>query len=293
MTVNIVCFSGGLGNQMFQYALYKELQSKGKSDVKANLAEYQNNAKRKFELPRVFPDIRLENDENDIYTKRKTAYLKLRTGRNWVAYFNYHLLFCCIYFKEKEDSVYDKRVYKLRNAAIYGYWQTEKYFSNIREELRKDFTFQYGEKQLEKIRNKFLNDEKAVAIHIRRGDYLKKPTIYGNLSEGSYYKDAIEIMDSKLDGAHLIFFSDDIPWVKRHYDFPDAIYISEEMFERYESWYDMCLMSSCAHNIIANSSFSWWAAWLNQNQNKIVIAPKKWLNDRETPDIWCDGWIVL
>lgn len=292
--MNIVCFSGGLGNQMFQYAFYKALKLRGKGTVKVNLAEYRNNAeKRKFELNSVFPSIKLENDGKNIYSKKKNRYLKMRTGRNWVAYINYHLLPMCIYFKEKEDSVYDKRVYKLRNAAMHGYWQTEKYFSDIEEELRKDFTFQYGEMRLESLRNKFLNDKKTVAIHIRRGDYLKKPAIYGNLSESSYYKNAIESMKTKLGEAHLVFFSDDIPWVKKHYDFPDATYISGEMFERYEPWYDMCLMSSCAHNIIANSSFSWWAAWLNQNQNKIVIAPKKWLIGRETPDIWCDGWIVI
>lgn len=292
--MNIVCFSGGLGNQMFQYALYRELKSKGESVIKISLAEYRNKTeKRRFELTSVFPDIQLENDEKDVYSKKKTAYLKMRTGKNWVAFINYHLLFFCLYFKEKEDSVYDKRVYKLKNAAMYGYWQTEKYFSSIKEELRKEFTFQYGEKQLQLLRNKFFNDEKTVAVHIRRGDYLKMSAIYGNLSESSYYRDAIERMDNRLAGAHLVFFSDDISWVKKHYDFSDATYISGEMFERYESWYDMCLMSSCAHNIIANSSFSWWAAWLNQNQNKIVIAPKKWLNGRETPDIWCDGWIVM
>lgn len=90
--------------------------------------------------------------------------------------------------------------------------------------------------------------------------------------------------------VHFVFFSDDIEWVKYNFDFENMIICVPELFMEYKDWYDMYLMTLCKGNIIANSSFSWWGAWLNQNPDKIIVAPKLWLNNKKTPDIWCDGW---
>ncbi len=108
-----------------------------------------------------------------------------------------------------------------------------------------------------------------------------------------YYLRAIEYIRKIEPNSKLIFFSDDLEWVKDNFDIPNAIYCSKNLFEHYEDWYDMYLMSKCRHNIIANSSFSWWGAWLNQNKEKIIVAPSKWIRYAKTPDIWCEGWVSL
>ena len=292
--MNIIYFMGGLGNQMFQYALYKSLESCGLSTIMANTKWYSEDVgKRPFELHKVFPNVELHNDENDIFGKKEKLYRKIRKKGKWVAFLNYHVLWLCSFFREKEDGIYDDRVYRLRNAAMKGYWQTEKYFKDIKEIISRDFTFSYGEEMLQIWRHKLLRDNKSVAIHIRRGDYLQYQQYFVNLSESQYYVNAIDYINKRVQEPHLIFFSNDISWVKENYCYKDAIYVDTDMFEQYEAWYDMCLMSCCAHNIIANSSFSWWGAWLNTNIDKIVVAPKEWLKGKKTPDIWCDDWILL
>lgn len=292
--MNVVYFIGGLGNQMFQYALYRAIELFGKTEVKANIAWYEEKSDYpKFELEEVFSNIKLEKDNKDLFFKRKNRYMKIRKDKDWIAFINYHWLFFCTYFKEKGSCAYDERVFKLRNAAISGYWQTERYFKNIKNFLMKDFEFPFGEEKLETWRRKLMEDDKSVAVHIRRGDYLTSTKLYGNLSESQYYKNAITFMYQKLGCPHLVFFSDDILWVRENYNYGDAVYIDREMFDHYRSWYDMCLMSCCSHNIIANSSFSWWGAWLSKKTDKYIIAPERWLYDRETPDIWCDGWIRM
>ncbi len=290
--MNIIYFIGGLGNQMFQYALYKSLKIQGKAGVCANISWYkEEEADREFELTTVFPDIVLETDPHNQYMKKKDWYLKIRKNRKWAAFINYHVLSCCLYFKEREDGVYDERVFQLKNAAIKGYWQTEKYFYSIREHLCREFTFPFGEKKLSFLRKHILGDNSSVSVHIRRGDYLKNLNLYGNLSESRYYEKAIEYMAWELHSPHFIFFSDDIAWVKEHYYYSGSVYIEENMFENYQSWYDMCLMACCSHNIIANSSFSWWGAWLNHHADKIVIAPEQWFFDgRNGRDICPESW---
>ncbi len=292
--MNVIYFQGGLGNQMFQYALYQSMERYGKSKVKANISFYQKEKVHAgFELEKVFPKIELKKDENDIFTKRYSRYLKIRKKNDWIAFLNYRLPFLCLYFREKEGAAFDERLFLLRNAAVKGYWQSKEYAAIVEQVLLENFIFTYGEAELGNWHNRFLMDHQSVSIHIRRGDYLQETGLYGNLSESMYYNKAIDFFIGNMENPHFIFFSDDISWVKENYKLKDAIYIEPNMFEHYEGWYDMCLMSCCSHNIIANSSFSWWGAWLNKNQRKIVVAPERWLAGRDTPDIWCDGWIKM
>lgn len=292
--MNIIYFKGGLGNQMFQYALYKELESRGRIHNRVNTDWYLNETRGvRFELNKVFPNIHLKYDKKQAFEKRRSWYLKVRKDRDWIAYINYHIPQLCIYFNENEDGICDKRVFGLKNAAINGYWQTEKYFKHVVDILHRDFTFSYGEEKLQKWKERLLTDNNSVAIHIRRGDYLENANIFGNLSESMYYKKAIDFIKTKISHPNYIFFSNDIPWVKDNYFFENAVYIEKNMFDNYQSWYDMCLMSCCTHNIIANSSFSWWGSWLSDKNKKIVIAPREWIIGKKTSDIWCDNWVLI
>ena len=100
-------------------------------------------------------------------------------------------------------------------------------------------------------------------------------------------------MKDKVGNCKFIFFSNDMEWVKRNYNIENAIYVNSTLFDNYQDWYDMYLMSMCKHNIIANSTFSWWGAWLNSNKEKIVIAPNKWVNLCDYKDIYPDDWIKM
>lgn len=274
-----VKFLGGLGNQMFQYAFYKALKQRG-CRVYADLSYYRYDGVMPFKLDEVFKKASVNKRfcKNGILTDgvKKLAYI----GKSGMC--------------EKADAWYDKNMIQNITGGVYtGYWQTEKYFTGIERELRQDFRFGYGEEKLKALAGE-LRRSNSVSVHIRRGDYLDIQDVYGGICTMEYYANAIDrIKDMAGQDARFYFFSNDIEWVKTQFKGDNYHYISEELFESYEDWYDMCLMSSCRHNIIANSSFSWWGAWLNDNEDKIVIAPSKWLNTGETPDIWCDGWIRI
>lgn len=291
--MDIVRFKGGLGNQMFQYAFVETLRNRCR-EVRGNLGFYRNHPDlASFTLNKVFKNIYLNEIEDEIFDKIDDRWRKIKKNDKLLKDFKQNITKRFFYVEEK-DGTYENEVFLTENCVFVGYWQTEKYFNKIKDVILHDFQFIYGEKKLEKWKNKFLDNTKYVAIHVRRGDYLTDQNLWGNLSESNYYREAILFVISKVPEARLVFFSDDIQWVKQNFKYENAIYIDGNMFDNYESWYDMCLMSCCSHNIIANSSFSWWAAWLNQNNKKIIVAPDKWFFDgRDQKDICPDEWIRL
>lgn len=265
----VMLYKYGLGNQMFQYALQKSLQAQG-SHVKAFTGFYDRCKNIiPFNLIDVFPRISLEYaDFGEVIQKQV--------------------------FTEQEDasSTFLPEIFRLPdNTLIDGFFQTERYFSDIREPLLKDFNFCVKEKKLEEIGRQIQNcSVPVVSIHVRRQDYLYSYPHRGVCTE-KYYQNAVTTICRELGTRNLCFlvFSDDPQFCKRTY--PDFKIIDRSMFEKYEDWYDMYLMSCCHHHIIANSSFSWWGAWLNRSSDKIVVAPDRWLNTSETPDVWCGDWI--
>lgn len=269
---NIVKIIGGLGNQMFQYAFYRAMQEKG-IDTRVNLDDFSR-YKRKFEIQDVFQGARIIEDSGHEYDSYK---MKL----------TYHG-----FYQEKDSAEYDASVFNMRDTSFSGYWQTEKYFKDIEKIIRQEFIFNVSEEKLANMAQ-IIMKENAVSIHIRRGDYLETADLYCEICTVEYYKKAIKYMIANANPDVFYVFSDDLNWARGNLEIANVVYVDSSMFDHYENWYDMYLMSSCKHNIIANSSFSWWGAWLNNNKDKIVIAPKLWLNGEETKDIWCDGWIKI
>lgn len=271
---NIIKIMGGIGNQMFQYALYKALILKGIT-TKCDISSYLKDSQRSFELLKVFPNVHLD----------------IENTNNFVAYnnpLNNHLL-----FQEKEDGVFDETIFIQKDASICGYWQSEKYFVDISDIIREDFIFSPKDEDLIAFAKIILLNKNAVSLHVRRGDYLKFSEIYGGICTLNYYKQAMKYVEKQIQHPKYYIFSDDLAWVKENINISNAIYVSADLFSNYKNWYDMYLMSCCSHNIIANSSFSWWGAWLNNNPNKIVIAPNKWLNGKTTRDLWSKEWIRI
>jgi hypothetical protein len=191
---------------------------------------------------------------------------------------NFHVAF--------DPAVLDKR----GTSYLDGYFQSEKYFHDIADQLRQDFTLAkpFQGKTLE-IANTIKNDSNAVSLHVRRGDYLIHRDFGGIVTE-EYYQRAIDHIRDQLPAAKFYVFSDDITWCRSELPLgPLATFVSHPELKDFE---ELILMSLCQHHIIANSSFSWWGAWLGQNPEKTVIAPQKWSNLHEDwykdiiPDLW-------
>lgn len=291
--MDIIRFKGGLGNQMFQYAFIAALKSKGR-EVKASLGGYKESSIREFSLCSVFSNISLEYVSENEFNIIDTKWKKIKQNEEKKKEFceDYKNRFFWVEDVINEPAVYHSNVFLTTNCTFVGYWQSEKYFKDIRGQLLEDFKFTRVTFELEEFAD-WLANNKYTSVHIRRGDYLLNPNVYMGVCTWEYYLNAIKYIRQKQPKNKFIIFSDDMEWTKENIHIPEAVYYDKNMFGNYQDWYDMYLMSRCQNNIIANSTFSWWGAWLNQNQNRVVIAPKKWHKNNDTPDIWCEGWIKL
>lgn len=278
--VIIVKFYGGLGNQMFSYAFYLALKNKFKFSIFFIEPVDCFNSSNGYELPYVFNKV-----------KHKRAYKYYRRIQKI-----YSIYFTKSYFKSiKEDQLcnflpeYSENHYPF---LVYdGFWQTELYFLSIANKVRK--LFQFNENQLNIITKQIkesITNEQSVSIHIRRGDYLETDLFAGTCPI-EYYKKAVEYMNHKFKNCRYYLFSNDPQWVKENISFFD--YTLVDCNNGLESWQDMFLMTLCKHNIIANSTFSWWGAWLNKNLKKIVIAPSIWFNGINAKDIIPIEWVRI
>ncbi len=284
----IICCSSGLGNQMFQYALYRSLKEQGKN-VYLDITSFDFPGKRKFLLTDVFPDLPI-NMCNEAQMMRFVhnccgEFPKLKNFQVFVEASP----------SEQRVKTCDKRLLDLENGIVKGYHQCYQYAQEIRDILLEEMVFRKtNDKGLMTITDK-MSSENAVSIHIRRSDYLEgnSKVSLGEVCTLDYYKNAIKYLHNRNRASTVYFFSDDMQWVKENLVLKDAVYVEREMFDAYEDWYDMYLMSLCKDNIIANSTFSWWGAWLNQNPDKVVIAPKVWNNLCDYQDICPPDWVRI
>lgn len=285
----IVEIVGGLGNQMFQYAFYHKLKKHHKdSQVKIYLKRFGETPDNQgYELGNVFGI----SQEPIVYDKDVSNLID--DSVNFISRVKRKILGRKKTFYLEQIFRYDSKVFSQKNnQVIYfrGLWQDELYFSDLRNELLEVFHFRTD--NLDNCNLQILKQIKqsnSVSIHIRRGDYIsneKYNNILGGVCTYRYYKEALEYLQSKVESTSLFVFSDDIDWVKSEFDFFEGkkvTYVSGNFGK--ESYIDMYLMTMCKHNIIANSSFSWWGAWLNKNELKIVLAPEKWFkNNRRLED---------
>ncbi len=269
ITVKII---GGLGNQLFQYATARRLAYVHKTMLKLDTTAFASYSLHEY----VLNHLRIHAE---IISKKE-----LRKVRGFCAFplvsfiFRKMNLSRCGALVRERSLRFDPSVLELSdNVYLDGYWQSEKYFQDIREILLKELVVADALSGQNEAMAKTISASNAISIHVRRGDYVNNSQtnkIHGVLSL-EYYRAAIKFFEDKYDDAHFFIFSDDPAWVGEHLQLlrPHTFVEHNGAKKNYE---DMRLMSMCKHNIIANSSFSWWGAWLNQNPNKIVVAPKKW-----------------
>ena len=291
-----IFLQGGLGNQMFQYAFYLAQKNKAisvKCDISMILHQNQHNG---YELERLF-GIYLSADQKVFLLLRSMYYctvnkqkLIYRIAMNMLKKMKYKL------FMDIIPSVYIPTLLEPDGKRLFllGYWQTEYYFSDIRNEILHVFHFNETllSSNTEIMKSDIMSCE-SVSIHVRRGDYLSEENkdMYGGICTAEYYQKAINLILEKLQTPIFYVFSNDMDWVRKNLDVPNPVFV--DFNQGVDSWQDMFLMSQCKHNIIANSSFSWWGAWLNQNPTKIVISPSRFINSNYPSDIIPEAWIRL
>ncbi len=278
----IIRFQGGLGNQLFQYALYKELQYQGK-EVYGDISIYKSvDEPRDYELDKLGLSIQVA----EVNTINRMCPL----GKDFITKVKKNLFYRKKFYKEKNPIVFDPYIYQCNNIYLIGYFQTDKYFYDVADEIRNEIHFEPSKNIdniiiLEKMRN-----TESVSVHMRFGDYVGN-SIYDNICTKEYYTKAIEEMKRHYESVNFFVISDDIDKAKKLLDNDDYEYV--DWNRQKDSYYDMQLISTCKHNIMANSSFSWWGAWMNNNKNKIIIAPSQWLKNISQGDVWCNSWIKI
>jgi len=288
----IVKFNGGLGNQMFQWAFARSLEQKTGIQTFLDMTFFKKNYSRPYELDVFSMNVKKIQDFwanfklNTIWKFRR----KLGGKR-----------FLGTYIYEEPHFEFDPNVFNVtKNSYIHGFFQSEKYFNHIEKELREDFQFKNPPDSTNQELIEKINSTNSISLHIRRGDYVQKKryqNVYATCSL-DYYKKGVELIAEHFPNPTLYIFSDDIEWVKENLKLPyESVYVSHNTGAK--SYEDLRLMSLCKHNVIANSSFSWWGAWLNDNKEKIVIAPQKWFNDGFNDekiiqtDVIPESWIRL
>ena len=307
----VVRFTGGLGNQMFQYALYRYLKRRYPQEtVRADTSWYSwNTAHQGFELTKLFkresnPAFELdEATTGDVF--RVSG--KLPQKNEAVRYINRLVrLFAGKSFEEKhifedghEHSHEELRrkidnIPKGRDAYITGYFLDEIYYRDNLEELRRCFTFDIS--RLSDENQNLLNEIgscASVSIHVRRGDYLSKTysAAFKVLAQ-DYYQQAVEYLRERVNEPRFYIFSDDTEFAQAAFEYIDNKKVVTGNSGA-DSYIDMLLMSRCAHNITANSTFSEWAGLLNSSREAIIIYPREYLSDKDSEIKTLDGWIRI
>ena len=281
---------GGLGNQMFQYAIGKSISTLRNVDFKIDTYKMKNSnyISRDFSLSKFNISAEL-TEMSQVKRFHGSKYFDFICGK----LYQKNIRLSNKIF-EKQPFHFDKKMLSISYGYLDGYWQCFKYFEDIREILLKEFTL-VDEMNLE---NKLIFDKirgsNSISIHIRRGDYVndkKNKTIY-NVFGMEYYQSAINFIDNKIENPYFFIFSDDLEWASNNLNLSNATYVDVNSTGKPEN--DLILMANCKHNIIANSTFSWWGAWLNRNSQKIIIAPKKWMNTVDNlDDLYPRNWTRL
>ena len=256
---------GGLGNQLYQYALGKALAVHHSTLCKLDLREFETYKLHRYSLSHFqIPEYLMEDSEFlQIDDPQRRKWYKRRGKIPMVREKSFHL----------DDEIRRGPAH----AYFDGYWQSFRYFEEIRPILLQEISVKYAPsgENLEWLKQ--IRSGESVALHVRRGDYASNPTTqkFHGLCSAEYYQEACFRISARVKQPVFYIFSDDPSWVKQEFDYlENKKYVDNNTpLFNYE---DLRLMSACHHQIIANSSFSWWAAWLNTNPNKQIFAPQKW-----------------
>lgn len=290
----IVKLKGGLGNQLFQYAAGRHLAEIHKTILKIDISDFatykvhayslspfniqENFASPEETMPQPVQKIKIIDRVIDLILGKSPKSIRTTT-----------------YIREKYFR-FDADILNLPDDVyLDGYWQSEKYFTGIAGIISKEFSVKAPQVERNKDIAELIGSCDSVSLHIRRGTYLQPPynSFHGICSLGYYYR-CIDYLAPKLKNPHYFIFSDDPDWVSKNLqiNYPVTFIDHNGAARDFE---DLRLMTQCNHHVIANSTFSWWGAWLSKNPGKIVLSPKPWFRDPQvdTSDLIPDNWIKV
>jgi hypothetical protein len=286
----------GLGNQMFQYAFARRLSIEYSTDFKLDTTFYNSNILgksdnlREYQLS-VFKINPVFTKDDEVYKFNHPSFFQRKKNKLFTLFFPYKYQ---NYILENNRFISHNSLNFKNDIYLNGYWQDERYFKPIENIIRDDFTFV---NKLDECNNKYLdliNNSNSISIHIRRTDFISDENYYKThgICDVSYYIQAIDYMYENVRDPHFFIFSDDLDWVKSNISIKNKhTYVNCNSLKN--GFNDMRLMSNCKYHIIANSSFSWWGAWLSKHPNKIVIAPLVWNKIKSTINHVPENWIRL
>lgn len=279
----IIRFVGGYGNQMFNYALAKELISNG-INVKADWSFFENQGTTNDFREPIRNHINIDIKEASSLDKRLFWFLsKIKKEKYEVWEDNYGILSL-------------DQIKSMNNKVLIGYYQAEEMFHNVSEEVINHFLCEIKNtlnSYSKEVENSINASKIPVAIHVRGGDYLNSSNIetLGNICGEKYYRDAIEKLDLDVSDATFYVFTNDVEYAKKV--LPQGLNCSFITNSESDGLMDIYLMSLCKKIIIANSTFSWWGAYLCKDKEKQVIAPKEWKKGSDRERIYCKDWILV
>jgi hypothetical protein len=305
ITVSIL---GGLGNQMFQYAAAKALACKHEVELVIDESAFRSYALRPFLLDRL----RVPEAVEPVTGRTIDVPLRAKhfAAMQWHNRANRVLTRLGLQKMPQPRATYSERHFQFdpnffalgRSISLYGYFQSELYFADIADKLRDYFQPRdWLGSQAQAMADAIGRSDMPVSVHIRRGDYVKSAEtarVHGSLGV-AYYRKALQVLQGALTSRMTVFvFSDDSADAEAMLDFVPSDNLVHVRGDPNRPWEDMALMARCRHHVIANSSFSWWGAWLNSSADKIVIAPREWftpgeLRQRNTCDLYPGGWILV
>lgn len=285
---------GGMGNQMFQYAFAMGQAARLNTSLKVDCAALLDRARGKDFVYRDY-DLVLYKLEADFVippAKLRSMY-KLKSAKLSRMVKRYAQKGLALE-KEKLFHVDEALINNPVDGVVYdGWWQSEKYFENVEAQVREAFSFREeimpeSQELLSKIKN-----TNAVCLNVRRTDFLTTPTL--NATNLEYFQSAAKMMGEMVESPHFFIFSDDTAWCKENLKLGYPMQVVEHDMKGFKFGNYLQLMKACKHFVIPNSSFAWWAVWLNENPDKKVIAPKNWFNegDYDTSDLVPETWLRL
>lgn len=279
---------GGLGNQLFQYATARRLAVR--HDCPAVLDSYwfghsrPGETIRPLELVRYPVAMRVANESE----QRRWKWMRGRLVRHLQPLLPLQLV------REQGFGVHKAALTASRNSYLLGFWQSEVYFADIRGHLLKELTPIAPPAPADQAVIDLMGKGTAVSVHIRRGDYVtsQSASAFHGLCSMDYYRAAVQYVAERVENPTLFIFSDDPQWTRTNLSLPFPTHYVEHN-QPADAFQDLRLMSLCRHHIIANSSFSWWGAWLSEQQG-VVVAPARWYAaDRPTPDLLPPHWVRI
>ena len=294
--MKIVKFKGGLGNQLFQYAFLRTLELKyGIVNVKGDFSYYTDITNDGIRVPRIEKfNVKINKaDSQDL-----SQILMFRHTGNPLG-LGYKIgLIAEILLNRQYYFEWDRQYRNVEQLLGYdyfdGYWQSWRYWNDIEDIIKKEIVLTDALSERAQATIDKINKENAVFVSIRRGDYVassRDRKHYGSFGP-EYYEKAIDHIKERVSNPVFYIFSNDIPWVKQNMRF-DCMAIFRDQEEQTNDTEELLIMSSCQHAIIANSTFSWWGAWLIENKDKIVIAPANWFADDKPIDIIPNTWLRM